>query len=113
MLFLCDSGCGKTIYEECVVKAEFFERCEGMYCGVVVTINNGSRWLIHDFDCTDNRCKMGVFRASSLSRDWKILNKKQVRMSRVGDFVRAGFSARRGRYKNDCKESCSRMLKLP
>ena len=106
------------VYEECVVKAELYAKCdnccsESLVCGVVVTLRNDSRWLIHDPLCNDNRCQMMVFDASCMSSGWKLLTDRKVMISGVGDYVQAGNGVQIGQNVTDCSESCKRMMLLP
>ena len=99
------------------MKAELYARCdnccrENLVCGVVVTLRNASRWLIHDPLCNDNKCEMIVFDAACMSSDWKLLADRNVAMSGVGDYVQAGNGVQIGLNATDCSESCKRMMKL-
>lgn len=107
------------IYEECVVKAELYvkyDNCcpQNLVCGVVVTLRNDSRWLIHDSLCDDLQCQPDVFDASCMSSDWILLAEKKITVSGVGDYMQAGFiaCANMGNM-TDCSESCRRMINLP
>src|SRR5688572_3736417 len=94
---LSDGTSLTNVYDECVVKAELYARCdnccpEELICGVVVTLRNDSRWLIHDSSCDDNKCQMVVVDASCMSSDWKLLAERKVIISGVGDYVQVGNS---------------------
>jgi len=100
------------------VKAELYAKCdnscpENFVCGVVVTLRNDSRWLIHDALCNDNTCEMDVFDASCMTTGWKLLTERRVMISGVGDYVQAGSGVQIGLNATDCSESCKIMMNLP
>lgn len=80
--------------------------------GVVVTLQNGSRWLVQKGDKYGNASQTVVLRASYMSRKWKKVQSKRVSRSRLGDYVRAG-----GKYyslwRDNCQHAAKRMMRLP
>jgi len=105
------------ISAEVVVKAELYVRSDkccpkNLVWGVVVTLRNDSRWLIHDPLCNDDKCQMVVVDASCMSSDWSLLADRKITISAVGAFVQTGNSVENGLNVNDCSESCKRMMNL-
>jgi hypothetical protein len=82
------------------------------HCGVVVTLRNGDRWLVHKGDHYGNPSQTVVTSTSNMLGNWQLKGSKSVYRSTVGDYVRAG-----GAYYNlitaNCLHACDDMMALP
>lgn len=117
-LFVADETESTAIYSEAVVKATMCAKVDpccldNVLCGVVVTLKDDSRWLIHDDPLRNaNSCKMTVVDASCMSSDWIYYPAKMVSESTVGDYVKAGNTGPSGQSAASCLQSCTRMINL-
>ena len=100
------------------MKAELYvksDNCcpESFVCGVVVTIRNDSRWLIHDPVCNDNACGAVAVNATCMTSGWKLVAVRKITASGFGDYISAGKSVELGVNSTDCSDSCKQMMDLP
>lgn len=119
MFYLCvlDGTNLAAIYYKDVVKAELFEKCD--YCcpvypinGVVVTLEDGSRWLIHNPICNYDKWQIIAVQASCMNSDWKLLSERRIKKSQVRDYMKAGNISLTGSGASDYSHSRKKMMEL-
>src|SRR6218665_234720 len=116
-LFLSDGTNLSAMYVEAVVNSSLYARedkCCPMYLvfGVVVTLRDGSRWLIHDPLLVDGKCHVIAVNASCMSSVWYFIKDKTVTRSVFGDFVQTGNSIPIDSNGNDCENNSDKMMTL-
>lgn len=82
------------------------------HCGVVVTLENGQRWLVHKGNEYGQASQTVVVSTSSMTGAWSAGEYKTVRSSTVADYVRAGGQNYNLVFDN-CIHACNRMMRLP
>lgn len=113
----------RELYNSGVVSAQRYERPLDItapqwiknilpnHCGVVVTLANGQRWLVHKGDQFGKASQTVVVNARYMSSNWNLKSTRSVHNSRVTHFVSAG-----GRDYNaltdNCLHACDRMMSL-
>src|SRR5688572_30809333 len=113
----------RELYNSRVVSAQRYERPLDIrapqwiknllpnHCGVVVTLANGQRWLVHKGDQFGVSSQTVVANARLMSSNWSLNQTKAVGNSRVNDYVSAG-----GRDFNVLTDNsihaCNRMMNL-
>jgi hypothetical protein len=105
------------------VKAERFERPLDFkapkwikdllpnHCGVVVTLQNGQRWLVHKGNEFGQASETVVVSTSAMLSNWRRKQTKSISNSRVTDYVSAGGKNYNVFFDN-CLNACSRMMNL-
>jgi len=81
------------------------------HCGVVVTLANGQRWLVHKGNEFGQASQTVVVEARHMSSNWNLKETKSVSNSRVTDYVSAGGQLYNTLLDN-CLHACSRMMNL-
>lgn len=115
----------RELYNSRVVKAERWHRPLdsgkatpnilrnlAYHCGVVVTLQNGQRWLVHKGNEYGQASETVVVGASNMSPvTWTKQREKRVSRSRVTDYVSAGGREYSLLF-NNCIHACNRMMNL-
>ena len=114
----------RKLYNSRVVKAERYERPLASFVsnriarilgfkhsGVVVTLENGERWLVHKGSEYSKVSDTVVVNAKWMSSNWTRTSIKHVYHSRVVDYVRAG-GATYNLFSDNCHDASRRMMRL-
>ncbi|XP_067250733.1 uncharacterized protein [Chanodichthys erythropterus] len=109
----------RKLYNSKVFKAERMTRpLEGMsfqagilsHSGVRVTLEDGTKWLVHKGDGYGISSQTVVVAARHMSSNWKIVETKDFRGSKtVSDFVKAGGTNYKLLFDN-CHNAADRMM---
>ncbi|KAG1948015.1 uncharacterized protein LOC120484763 [Pimephales promelas] len=109
----------RKLYNSKVFKAERMTRpLEGMsfqvgkisHSGVRVTLEDGTKWLVHKGDGYGISTQTVVVDARHMSRNWKIVETKDFRGSKtVSAFVKAGGTDYKLLFDN-CHDAAGRMM---
>lgn len=81
------------------------------HCGVVLTLANGRRWLVHKGNEYGKASQTVVVSASYMSSAWSRSVSKTIRYSTVGDYVRAG-GPNYNLVTDNSQHACNRMMNL-
>lgn len=109
----------RKLYNSKVFKAERMTRpLEGMsfqvgklsHSGVRVTLEDGTKWLVHKGDSYGISTQTVVVASRHMSNNWKIVETKDFRGSKtVSDFVKAGGTDYKLLFDN-CHDAADRMM---
>jgi hypothetical protein len=123
-LQFCNALSLRQLYNSRVIKAERYQRpldsgkatpqvLQNLvyHCGVVVTLENGQRWLVHKGNEYGQASNTVVVSASYMNRVWTKIQEKTISRSRVTDYVRAG-GVNYNLFLDNCIHACTRMMQL-
>lgn len=113
-----------SLYNSRVIKAERWKRplASGVsaqwityvvsHSGVVVTLENGQRWLVHKGDEYGNESQTVVVSTSYMSNQWSLVQSCTVsKLRTVSDYVAAG-GATYSVFFDNCNHASTRMMNL-
>jgi hypothetical protein len=90
---------------------QWFKNLLPNHCGVVVTLANGQRWMVHKGNEFGQASQTVVVSARHMSSNWQLKQTKSIRNSRVASYVSAG-GKNYNAITDNCLHACSRMMAL-